>query len=322
MGATRMGSSGSRRLLVAAALLLAPGAAWAQWAPQPFAPAAGSRWQVTTEDNSTDSRSAPARTRSSFASYDLTYVAREGAGYRIAYVMREVRMEGDSPSIKVAQAAIGAMKDIVIHALTDGAGKPVRVLNEAEVRAAVVAAGERMASPYASTPELVKLIRQIFDAMSALKGEGAAAAWLEPLPLLAEAQNTTLRPGMEHRSAGEAPSPFGGTLKSETVTRLAGDPKPDRYAVIATETVDPASLKEAIISVSRRLSRTGDGAVTQREFESDLPRIELERLKTSRVDVENGMARAARTEVTIRAGLAGQTGDRRQVSTVTVRPAP
>lgn len=296
--------------------LAAPAAA--EWAPAPFAVPVGSRWQVRVSDSTSDSLRGTDRTLS--YRFDLTYGARAGEGYGIRYVLKEVEASGNAPSVPVARAAVEALKDIEIRGVTDASGRPIRVENEAEVAAAVRAIGDRYVKALSGTPQLESLVRRVFDELASAHGAAAAEAYLAPLPELAGAQDTALRPGEEQRSESALPSPFGGAIRSVKVLALAPDPRPALFTLVESETLDPASLKEAIAALTQKLAP--GGGVSAEALRSSLPQITLSITRTRRITVEGGMARALSTQEVTKAQFAGRDGERTRTVEVRVSPAP
>lgn len=294
------------------------GAAAADWAPAPFKPELGSRWRIAVRDSTTDSIRATDRTVS--YSFELTYEAREGEGYRILYVLKEVSATGNAPSVPVARAAVEALKDVPVHAVTDAAGRPIRVDNEQEVATAVRKIGDGYVKALSGNPQLVALVGRVFDEIASNHGPAAAEAFLAPLPELARAQETDLKPGEIRKSESALASPFGGAIKSIKTLSLASDPAPDHYAVVETERLDEASLKASIAELTKRLAPGGD--VSGADIRSNLPQITLSVVRTQRIDVLGGMARTSHMQETTNAKFAGQEGERVRKMEVTVAAAP
>lgn len=295
----------------------------AQWA-QPFAPAVGSRWRVeVTTTASDDGGPAPQKGRLT-QRYDITFAAREGAGYRVMLVLRETALEGNIASLQLAATALAPFRNLTVEGVTDASGLPVRVVNEAQVRATVSAYGERMMADVANKPQMVPLVRLALAVMLEPRGAESAAAWLDPLPLLASAQNTVLKPGQVDRLAGAMPNPLGGSVATQTVMQLAPDGRPDRFTLIFTDTLDPDAIRAAARDVVGQFGAPPGHAadVSPKDTEQMLARVGLDIRQTQRIDVEGGMARRAHTDQTIRASIAGRAVTRTKISLVTVTPAP
>ncbi len=305
---------GARRIgiLIAGLVAVAAAPACAEWAPAPFAPEIGSRWRVAVTDSTTDSLRGTTGTLT--YGFDLTYEARTDAGYRILYVLKTVETEGNAPSLPVASAAIAVLKDLPIRAVTDADGRPIALENAAEVTAAVRIAGDRLVSTMADTPQAAAVLRRLLGELASTRGPAAAQAYLAPLPLLAEAQNTPLEPGDEVHARSALPSPFGPPILSEKVVALGPDPRPDLYVVTESEALDAAAAKAALDALTQRL--------TPKEGDKSPPQIALSVTRMQRIEVAGGMSRHAHTEERTDAQFAGQTAKRHRQVDVTVTPAP
>ncbi|MEP9348441.1 hypothetical protein [Xanthobacter sp. KR7-225] len=307
----------SALLVCGVAIALATPAA-ADWSPVPFAPKIGSRFLITVEDGTTDA--VRSTTRTVTYKFDLNYVAREGDGYRITYLLRDAVVTGNAPSVVLARGAVEALRGVIVRAVTDASGKPLRVENEDAVRNSMRGLTERFLLPYRGNPQLTQMLKQAFEELFTATGSEAAEVFLTPLPLLASAQNTTLKPGEERRSKSSLPNPFGGTLASVQVVKLGANPKPADYSVVETETFDEASVKAAIAALTDRLpsAATPSGA----DLRAKLPQITLSVTKTRTVEVKDGIARTARTVETTRGSAGDQTSERTRNVNVTVTPIP
>ena len=309
-----------RRVLLVCGLgiaLATPAAA--DWAPAPFAPKVGSRFLVTVEDKTTDALRSTTRTIT--YKFDLNYVAREGDGYRITYMLRDAAVSGNAPSAVLARGAVEALRGVIVRAVTDAAGRPVRVENEDAVRNSMRGLTERFLTPYRGNPQLTQLLKQVFEEFFTATGREATEVFLSPLPLLASAQNTTLKPGEERRSKSELPNPFGGTLASIQVVKLGPDPKPADYAVVETEALDDASAKTAISALAERLPPAA-AAASGADIRAKPPQVTLSVTRTRTVDVKDGVALAARTVEAMRGSAGDQKTDRTRNVTVAVIPIP
>lgn len=294
------------------------GPAAAAWAPAPFAPELGSRWLVVVEDNTVDA--ARSTTRTITYKFDLRYVAREGDGYRISYMLMDAGVTGNAPSVMVARGAVEALRGVIVRAVTDAAGRPLRVENEEAVCNSLRGLSSRFLIPYRGNPQLTQLLNDVFEHLLAATGPDAVEAFLDPLPLLSSAQNTTLQPGVERSAKSDLPSPFGGTISSLKVTRLGPDPQPAAYAVVETETFDEASVKAAVAALTERLSPAAGPSGA--DIRAALPEIKLAVTKTRTVEVKNGIARAARTEEVTRGKAGNVNAERSRTVNVTVISLP
>lgn len=295
----------------------------AQWA-QPFAPVIGSRWRIVTETTVSDASGPTPRQSRTTMRYDVAYTAREGAGYRVTRVLREVTSDGNIDSEKLSAAAFALFRDITVEGITDAAGKPLRVVNEAEVRPLASAVVERIAVPFADKPQTAAILRQAMSSMLQPKDGHVATVWLDPLPMLAEWQNTGLTPGVEQRTDSFLPSPFGGILRSERVQRLTQDARPERFSILATVTPDPTSFRNIMLSILRRVAadQPSAPAINERMVEEAFRQMKMDIRLNQKIDVEDGMVRRLRGELTVQGNAGGQKRKHTNTTVVTVTPAP
>ncbi|WP_155982221.1 hypothetical protein [Xanthobacter sp. 126] len=256
--------------------------------------------------------------------YEVAYTAREGAGYRVTRVLREVNSDGNIETENLTAAAFAMFRDITVEGITDAAGKPLRVVNEAEVRPLASAVVERIAVPFADKPQTAAILRQAISSMLQPKDGRVATVWLDPLPMLAEWQNTGLRPGVEQRTDGVLPSPFGGILRSDRVQQLTADARPERFSILATVTPDPTSFRNMMLSILRRVAADlpSAPAVNERMVEEAFRQMKMDVRLNQKIDVEDGMVRRLRAELTVQGSAGGQKRMSTNTTVVTVTPAP
>ncbi|MFG1235717.1 hypothetical protein V5F63_00745 [Xanthobacter autotrophicus DSM 597] len=294
----------------------------AQWA-QPFAPAVGSRWLIVSEHTYSDASLASQSGGRLILRRDLAFTAREGTGYRVTLVLREAAVEGVNSALQLTANALAAFRDLKVEAITDAAGVPLQVVNEAAVRAAAASASNRLMAPVADKPQIVSLMRLMLSNFLDPKGAAAAAAWLDPLPRLAAAQNTALERGAESRIEDTLPSPLGGTIRSTTVKRLAPNARPERFTLLATTTPDPASTREVMLAVARQIAAgQPQSGLNERTVKQVLSQMKADIHMNQEIEVEGGMARHALFEQVIDFGLVGKRMTRTQTARITVTPAP
>src|SRR5689334_2251030 len=85
---------------------------------RPYDPPVGSRWQIISRADSEQERGGETREQHVRSIAELTIEQKLPDGFRIT---------GNAPGSDVADAAFQVLKDVVIHARTDRAGKPVAI---------------------------------------------------------------------------------------------------------------------------------------------------------------------------------------------------
>lgn len=290
-----------------------PMAAAAEWAPATFAPQIGSRWRIHVEDNTT--YGASGTTRNLVYQYNLTYAARDGAGYSIVYTLLDASVKGSAPSVLMARAAIEALRGVIVRAVTDAAGTPLKVVNEEPVRGIMRTLTQQFLIPYRGNTQISHQLSPLFDGLLTATGAAAVDAFLYPLPILASAQNTTLKPGEERRGKSELAGPSGDRVAAISVSRLGPDPKAEKYTVIEAASPAEASAKAAVAALTERAASAGSGS----GLAASVPEASL--LRARMIEVEDGMTRAAFTQE-VTAGGGGESDDQVRVVTVKVIRIP
>jgi hypothetical protein len=308
--------------LAALACLAAQPAAAQKWIERPYDPPVGSRWSVVTQAESDETRVAGERNMRQISTRaEFTVEQKLPDGYRIAYVNREIKMTGTAPGTDIAEAAFGAMKDIVIRARTDAAGKPLVVENIDEVKLTMAKVVERIATAFEKKPQVAALVRQMMNGILLVDGATAASVYMEDLPVLAAGQNTGLQPGASRREEEQVPSPFGAAaIKSVLITRLTSwDEATGKARFTRTREMDREALKQVTIDIASRLI-TASGDKDSPEMIAALKQISFSVDNEVVIDVEGGMTRAIEDRSTTLASVMGQTFRKVEKKVVRVTP--
>lgn len=306
--------------LAALACLAAQSAAAQKWTERPYNPPVGSKWQIVTQADADETRAAgERRTRQITTRAEFSIEEKLADGYRIAYVMREIKASGNVPGTDIAAAAFGAMKDIVIRARTDASGKPLVVENIDEVKATMSKVVERVASAFEKKPEVAALLRQMMNGVLIVDGAAAAGVYMEDMPVLAAGQNTGLQPGAARREEEQVPSPLGGAaIKSVLITRLTSwDDATGKARFTRTREMDREGLKEATIAIASRLI-TASGDKDSSKIVEIMKQVSFGIDNEVVIDVEGGMTRAIEDRSTTQASVMGQTFRKVEKKVVTV----
>jgi hypothetical protein len=132
------------RLLQAAAWLIAavvslhavPGFA-ADTAERLYDPPVGSRWIIESETSTEDVMPEGPQISLIKTRTELTIEAKTPDGFRITYVKRGASAEGNSKTVPLVRAAVKALENVAFRATTDRSGKPIRIDNLDEAKAAM-----------------------------------------------------------------------------------------------------------------------------------------------------------------------------------------
>jgi len=324
-------SRAMRGTLAAAVLVvLAAQAAVAQtkpssgpWTERPYNPPVGSRWSIVTQSDADETRSAgERRSRQIRTRAEFTIEEKLADGFRISYVSRGVEISGNTPGLELAAQAFGAMKDIVVRARTDLAGKPVAVENLDAVKASMRMVVERMVKGFDNNPQAAAFLQQVMEGFLLVDGAQAAQTYMEDLPVLAAGQNTGLAPGAVKRESESVPSPLGGgEIKSSLETQLvAWDDATGKARLVRRRVFDPAVLKQVTLDLTQRLTAAIPNNTVTPEVLAAMKNVSLAITSEVTMDVENGMTRALEDRSTTTASLLGQSLRKTEKKTVSVTP--
>jgi hypothetical protein len=142
----------------------APGFA-ADVAERPYNPPVGSHWIIESETSADEVRPDGPRTSLIKMRAELTIDEKTADGFRISYVNRGTTTDGNDPSVTLLRSAIRALENVTIRATTDASGKPVRVDNLDEAKAAMRAMKDGMFEPFKDKPQLVALLNQMMTGL-------------------------------------------------------------------------------------------------------------------------------------------------------------
>ena len=313
-------------LFVAALLSLAPGQGFAAEAVErPYHPPVGSRWILENETRVEDVRPEGPRSSLTKIRAEMTVDARTADGFRISYVNRGATVEGNDPMAPLLRSSLKALENVPIRATTDLAGKPVRVDNLDEAKAAMRNMMSTMTAPFADKPKVAALVRQMVSGLIEVDAEHAAAAYIEELPVLAKAQNTGMKPGEVRRSTRTTKNPLGGDggLKtSDTFELTEADSATGRRVFVDVTSYDVASMKEFMQSVTGKLMAAAGSRASPEQIDRLVKAIVLTLDKRTTFEVDDGMTRkiSGKSVTTVRA--LGHNLQRTETNTITVTPAP
>lgn len=312
------------RVLIAAILSATTGAALAQeWKELRYDPPVGSRWVVETQSEEVDNRPDGVRTTHTKSRGELTIEAKTPTGFRIAYVTRDISIDGDAPSVGMMKPVLALFKDWELHAATDAAGKPTEIDNLADAKARAHGFVERTLDSFKGAPKIAEAIRPIFDSMLNVDGAAAAKAYLEEVSSLSAGQNTGLRLGETRQETSEVANPLGGApIKTTATFKIAAvDSKSGAVDFIRDSRMDPEAMKQFALDFLQKLSAASD---------KPLPPNVLDMIKTIRlsidehdvIEAEGGVTRSIREEGSIVLNGMGHTLTKKTTRIITVTPAP
>lgn len=307
-------------LAVIAAMCLESAAQAQTWKEPRYNPEVGSRWAIVSQSLSEENRGDKTVSNRIDSRTEFSIDEKLADGFRISYVTREIKLSGGAPGNAIAEKAFGSVKDIVIRARTDTAGKPLVVENLDEVKSSMRTMVASMAKSFDSNPQVAGLIRQLMEGFLIVDGEQAARTYMEDLPQLAAGQNTGLMPGAVKRDEESLPNPLGGdAIKSRLETRLLTfDAATGKARYVRKRMFDPDALKGTIAALAEKLSAAvGDKKVTPEVLKA-IKDVSLAMDNDATIDVEGGMTRAVEDRSVTTASLMGRQMRKVERKTVTV----
>ncbi len=237
---------------------LAAAAAAAESKQAPYDPQVGSHWKIVSEGHEEKTQDGKqVGTTTSTRTEELTIVEKTATGFRVSTVLRDYGIHGGKVDT-AAEALLGALRGVVIRAVVDQSGKPVKIENLEEVVAAHKKGFDGMIATFSDKPEVAAKMRELLEPMLtqiAQNPDEAAQWYLDTLKQLSLGQNTGLGVGEERNSSEATMSPFGGApIKTNITLRLVeADAATGKAKLVRTQSYDPVALKEFMTSVAKKV---------------------------------------------------------------------
>jgi hypothetical protein len=305
-------------------LAATPGRA-AEAAERPYDPAVGSHWIIESETRTEDNRPNDARSSQINIRAELTIEAKTPDGFRITYVNRGATLEGNDPMLPMMRSAMKALQDVPLRATTDRTGKPVRIENLDEAKAAMRNMVGSLAEPFKDKPQVAAVVTQMVRALIEVGPDQAAEAYIDDVPLLAKAQNTGMKLHDIRRTSRAVDNPLGaaGTLKSSDVFEMTeADSTAGKRVFVNTTSYDMASMKDFMQSMSRKLTAAAGSNVKPAEIDNLIKSMVLTLDDRAVFEVEDGMTRRITGKTITTARAMGHNLQKVEEKTITVRRAP
>lgn len=213
---------------------------------------------------------------------------------------------------------LAALQGIEYRIAMDPAGKPLRVENLADVKAAL----RNMVDKITATdkdPKTAAVLQQILSPMLDIDEKRAAELYMDQLPNLALAQNTGLKLGETRRESIAEPNPMGKLVVNRSLTIKEADPASGDVSYVLSESYDPAAMRAFQLQVFENMRKQG---IDVGEPEQRIKEMELSLDDRTEFKVVDGMTRSTIEDSTMIANL---TGTRRVIKSrkvVAVTAAP
>jgi hypothetical protein len=287
-----------------------------------YDPQVGSRWTVETEARSEEVRPDGTATSLTRTRGELTIEQKTADGFRVSYVQRDATVEGNARSVPLSRAYMKVLENVVIRASTDPAGKPLRIDNLDEARAAMRDAASGLTEQFDRRPATRALFDQLMSQLVEVGAENAASVYVDALGVLAVAQNTGMKAGDFKLVTKPAENPLGGDALKSTERFELVDADAARLKFVSVTSVDAADMNEFMQSFARGLLAASGDSVTPERVRQLVNSMVFSFDKRAEFEVEGGMTRkVAENSRTVFRGLE-QNLIQSEMRTITVTPAP
>jgi hypothetical protein len=279
-------------LLLVGGLMIQPAAA-DNWVEPKFAPPVGSKWLVQREVNVEKNERGTMIGHTLKQTALLTVEEKTADGYVMTYDRQSSSYDGDPAGASRQRIEFAAMQGIPLRFVTDAAGKPLRIVNFADLKALLKQAID--AQPISTAdPEALASLRRVADRMASVDDKKAAALYLDELPLMAIGQNTGLQPGEVHRATlPVANALIDGVTKVLALSIAQDDPASGKVRYLMTETFDPDSMKALVSETFKELALTNVSAAAVSDA---LKTAVVAGIARAQLDVAGGMTRELRRQ--------------------------
>ena len=274
--------------MVAALTML--GAASAFAAELGYDPPVGSRWIVESE-----TRNEEVRPEGSAASLirmrnEMTIEEKTADGFRVSYVQRGATVEGNARDLPLQRAYMKVLENVAIRASTDLAGRPLRIDNLDEARAAMRSAANGLAGQF-DKPAARALFDELMSELIEVDSGRAASIYLGHLAQLAVAQNTGMKQGEFRLASKPAENPLGGDalMANERFELAEADAATGRLKFVNVTSIEPGSMKDFMQSFAKSLLAASGDSVTPEKVDSLVSSMVFSLDKRTEFDVANGM---------------------------------
>jgi len=281
----------ARALTVMLAVAATLGAARAVAAEPVYDPPVGSRWMVESEIRGEETRPEGSTTSVVRTRAELTIEEKTADGFRVSWVQRGATVEGNARSVALRRAYAGVLENVVIRVSTDPAGRPLRIENLDEARAAMRHSADALAVQFAERPAARALFDQLMSELTEVDAGSAASAYVDTLAVLAVAHNTGMKPGEFRWTSKPAENPLGGDAlnSNERFELVEGDAA--RRVFVNVTSIDAASMSDFMQSFAKGLLAASGDSVTPARIDLLVKSMLFSFDKRAEFEVEDGMTR-------------------------------
>ncbi|HLI99403.1 MAG TPA: hypothetical protein VKT76_06790 [Bradyrhizobium sp.] len=289
-----------------------------------YDPPVGSRWIIESETRGREMRPEGTATSLVKTRAELTVEQKTADGFRMSYINRGAIIEGNARDLPLRRAYMKAIESVTIRLTTDLAGKPLRIDNLDEARAAVRRAAENLSTQFDNGPAARALLDQLVAELTDLDDDQAASVYAGNLSLLSSAQSTGMKRGEVRLASKPVESPLGGdALKSnERFELIEANAATGRLKFVSATSLDPASLKDYMQSLARGLLAATVESVAAEQIDRLAASMTFSLDRRAEFEVTGGMTRriVERSTTVIRGMEQNLTQAEERIITVTHAP--
>jgi hypothetical protein len=272
-------------------VLAALGAARAHAGEPVYDPPAGSRWIIESEIRAEEIRPEGSTTSLVRTRAELTVEQKTPDGFRISWVQRGATVEGNARNVPLRRAYAGVLENVVIRATTDSSGKPLRIDNLDEARAAMRRSADGLAAQFAERPAARALFDQLMSELIEVDAGSAASVYVDTLALLAVSQNTGMKPGEFRWTSKPAENPLGGDALISNERFELTKAGATRITFVSVTSIDAASMSDFMQSFAKGLLAASGDSVTPQRVDLLVKSMVFSFDKRAEFEVEDGMTR-------------------------------
>jgi hypothetical protein len=272
-------------------VLAALGAARAHAGEPVYDPPAGSRWVIESEIRAEEIRPEGSTTSLVRTRAELTVEQKTPDGFRISWVQRGATVEGNARNVPLRRAYAGVLENVVIRATTDSSGKPLRIDNLDEARAAMRRSADGLAAQFAERPAARALFDQLMSELIEVDAGSAASVYVDTLALLAVSQNTGMKPGEFRWTSKPAENPLGGDALISNERFELTKAGATRITFVSVTSIDAASMSDFMQSFAKGLLAASGDSVTPQRVDLLVKSMVFSFDKRAEFEVEDGMTR-------------------------------
>jgi hypothetical protein len=288
------------------------------WKEPKFDPPVGSKWTIDREVDVEKNSGGTIVGHTLKETALLTVEAKTADGFIVTYTRQSSSYEGDPSGAATQRIVFEAQQGLAIRVETDAAGKPLRIVNFDEVKAALKKALD--AEPITTAnPDAIAKMRELNDRMLAVDDKLAAELFLDDLPTLAMGQNTGLKPGEIAKNVLPVANALTTGLTRTVMMSIAdSDPATGKVSYLMTQTYDADAMRTLVAETVRQMNPAASGAQV---MEQAIKTAVLSTIIRAQLDVEAGMTRELRQQSVMSFRAPGATAVTSEDELVTIRSA-